>query len=140
VARRLDTQSAPLARARLVALLIGAALAATTGVAVAHHSIAMFDRDHPIELVGTVQEFRFTSPHSYILLEVKGGDASPVVWNLEGNSPNSLTWDGWSSKTLRPGDKLRMTIEPLRNGSPGGSWTPRKVSHVDGTPIVTARW
>jgi len=118
----------------------GAALAATTGVAVAHHSIAMFDRDHPIELVGTVQEFRFTSPHSYILLEVKGADANPVVWNLEGNSPNSLTWDGWSSKTLRPGDKLRMTIEPLRNGSPGGAWTPRKVSHVDGTPIVTARW
>lgn len=140
MARRLDTQSAPLARAPLVAPLIGAALAATTGVAVAHHSIAMFDRDHPIELVGTVQEFRFTSPHSYILLEVKGADASPVVWNLEGNSPNSLTWDGWSSKTLRPGDKLRMTIEPLRNGSPGGSWTPRKVSHVDGTPIVTARW
>ena len=100
----------------------------------------MFDRDHPIELVGTVQEFRFTSPHSYILLEVKGADANPVVWNLEGNSPNSLTWDGWSSKTLRPGDKLRMTIEPLRNGSPGGAWTPRKVSHVDGTPIVTAHW
>ena len=49
----------------------------------------MFDRDHPIELVGTVQEFRFTSPHSYILLEVKGADANPVVWNLEGNSPNS---------------------------------------------------
>ena len=66
--------------------------------------------------------------------------ANPVVWSLEGNSPNSLTWDGWSSKTLRPGDKLRVTIEPLRNGSPGGTWTPRKVSHVDGTPIVTAHW
>jgi hypothetical protein len=122
------------------ALLAGAALATAVGDAAAHHSIAMFDRDHPIELVGTVQEFRFTSPHAYILLEVKRADGDAVVWSLEGNSPNSLTWDGWSSKTLRPGDKLRVTVEPLRNGSPGGAWTPRKVSRADGTPIVTAHW
>ena len=140
MARRLDAHSVLTAGPRPASLLAGAALAAMTGAAAAHHSIAMFDRDHPIDLVGTVQEFRFTSPHSYILLEVKGADANPVVWSLEGNSPNSLTWDGWSSRTLRPGDKLRMTIEPLRNGSPGGTWTPRKVSHVDGTPIVTAHW
>ena len=123
----------------LPAALLAGAVLATAGVAAAHHSIAMFDRDHPIELVGTVQEFRFASPHVYILLEVKRADGDPVVWNLEGNSPNSLTWDGWSAKTLRPGDRLRMTIEPLRNGSPGGAWMPRKVSHADGTPIVTAR-
>ena len=140
MARRLDAHSVPTAGPRPASLLAGAALAAMTGAAAAHHSIAMFDRDHPIDLVGTVQEFRFTSPHSYILLEVKGADANPVVWSLEGNSPNSLTWDGWTNKTLRPGDKLRITIEPLRNGSPGGTWTPRKVSHVDGTPIVTAHW
>jgi hypothetical protein len=133
VTRRLDASLA-------LALLAGVTLVAAADVASAHHSIAMFDRDHPIELVGTVQEFRFTSPHAYILLEVKRADGDPVVWSLEGNSPNSLTWDGWSSKTVRPGDKLRVTIEPLRNGSPGGAWTPRKVSHADGTPIVTARW
>jgi predicted ribosomally synthesized peptide with SipW-like signal peptide len=123
-----------------LALLAGGTLAAATDVATAHHSIAMFDRDHPIELVGAVQEFRFASPHTFILLEVKGAGADPVVWSLEGYSPNSLAWDGWSNKTLKPGDKLRMTIEPLRSGSPGGAWNPRKVTHVDGTPIVTSRW
>jgi hypothetical protein len=133
VTRRLDASLA-------LALLAGVTLVAAADVARAHHSIAMFDRDHPIELVGTVQEFRFTSPHTFIMLEVKRGDADPVVWSLEGNSPNSLAWDGWSNKTLKPGDRLRMTIEPLRSGSPGGAWNPRKVTHADGTPIATSRW
>jgi hypothetical protein len=102
-----------------------------------HHSIAMFDQNHPIELVGTVREYTFTSPHAFILLEAKGADGQLVLWSLEGNSPNSLTWDGWSSRTLRPGDEIRMIIEPLRNGGPGGTWTPKKTRYKDGTPITS---
>ena len=124
----------------LATLAAGAlAVAAAGSAARAHHSFAVFDIQHPLELRGTVQEFRFTSPHSYILLEVKGADANPVVWSLEGNSPNSLTWDGWSNKTLRPGDEVRLTIEPLRSGAPGGAWSPKKASFKNGSPIVTGR-
>ena len=123
---------------RLDAFLAGAAFAMATGAATAHHSIAMFDQEHPIEIVGRVQDYRFTSPHTYILLEVQGKDARPVIWNLEGMSPNSLTWSGWSSKTLKPGDELRMTIDPLRSGAPGGVWNPSKTRYKDGSPIVAA--
>jgi hypothetical protein len=124
---------------RLNPFLASAALIAVTTVAVAHHSIAMFDQKHPIELVGTVQEYRFVSPHVFVFLEVRGEDSRTVIWRLEGNSPNSLTWDGWSSRTLRPGDQIRMTIEPLRSGAPGGAWTPKKTTFEDGTPITTKR-
>jgi hypothetical protein len=113
-----------------------AAFAAMASPGAAHHSLGMFDQQHPIELVGTVQEYRFSSPHTLILLMVTNVDAAPVVWKLEGNSANSLTWDGWSSRTLRAGDAIRLTIEPLRSGAPGGAWTPKKVSFKDGTPIV----
>src|SRR5207302_9807354 len=123
---------------RIGALLAGATFAATTCVATAHHSIAMFDQGHPIELIGTVQEYRFSSPHAFIFLEVKGADSHPVIWRLEGNSPNSLTWDGWSNKTLKPGDEVRLMIEPLRSGAPGGAWTPKKATFKDGRPIVVA--
>jgi hypothetical protein len=123
---------------RLNALLVSAALMAAIPAA-AHHSIAMFDQKHPIELVGTVQEYRFVSPHVFVFLEVRGEDSYPVIWRLEGNSPNSLTWDGWSSRTLRPGDQVRMTIEPLRSGAPGGAWTPKKTTFKDGTPIIAGR-
>jgi hypothetical protein len=117
-------------------LLAGAAVVLMAGAAHAHHSIAMYDRDHPVELVGTVQDFSFTSPHTFIRLEVKQKDAPPVTWVLEGNSPNSLVWDGWSSKTLKPGDEVRVKIEPLRSGAPGGAWKPSTTTFKDGKPIV----
>src|SRR5436190_13236148 len=108
-------------KARLAAVIGIGALAATSGSVLAHHSFAMFDQEHPIELTGTVKEFKFTSPHTFILLEVKGSET--VVWNLEGGSPSALVRDGWSSKTLPPGTELKMTIDPLRSGAPGGAWT-----------------
>ena len=125
-------------RANLGALIAGIGLVTTSGVAIGHHSIAMFDQQHPIQLVGIVRDFKFTSPHTFIVLEVTGADTRPVIWNLEGDSPNSLNWDGWSSKTLKPGDELQLIVEPLRNGAPGGVWHARKTRYKDGTPIVVA--
>src|SRR4051794_27594163 len=98
-------------------------LAATIGVATAHHSLAMFDQTHPIELVGVVRQFSFMNPHTLIVLEVKEEEASPVIWRLEGNSANSLAWSGWLSTTLKPGDQLRLTVEPLRSGMFRGAWS-----------------
>ena len=121
----------------LATLIAGAAVVAFTGMAVAHHSFAMFDQDHPMELQGTVTEFKFTSPHTFILLEVKGTDGSATTWNLEGASPSALVREGWASKTLKTGDELKMTIEPLRSGAPGGSWSEKKTNFTSGQPIVT---
>jgi Family of unknown function (DUF6152) len=123
-------------RSKLTALLAGGALLAITGSVMAHHSFAMFDQENPIDLVGTVQEFKFTSPHTFILLKVTGTDGNATVWNLEGASPSALVRDGWSSKTLKAGDELQMKIDPLRSGAPGGAWAVPKTKKKDGTPIV----
>jgi Family of unknown function (DUF6152) len=117
-------------------LLAGAALAAAGATAMAHHSFAMFDSEHPIQIAGTVQEFKYTSPHSFILLEVKGKDGGAATWNLEGAAPSIIARDGWSSKSLRPGDELEMTIDPLRSGAPGGAWNLNKIQFKGGKPIV----
>jgi hypothetical protein len=122
---------------QMIGLVAGAALVAASGAALAHHSFAMFDQDHPMELQGTVTEFKFTSPHTFILLEVKGTDGSSTTWNLEGASPSALVREGWASKTLKAGDELKMTIDPLRSGAPGGSWSEKKTSFTSGQPIVT---
>jgi len=124
---------------KLVALLTGAVLTATSGAVLAHHSFAMFDQEHPVELEGTVQDFKFTSPHTFILLQVKERDGSTTVWNLEGASPTALSRDGWTSKTLKSGDEIKLTVEPLRSGAPGGAWTVNKVKFKDGQPIVASR-
>jgi hypothetical protein len=86
-----------------------------------------------------VQEFKFTSPHSFILLQVKEQDGGVTVWNLEGGSPTALIRDGWSNKALKPGDELHLTVEPLRSGAPGGAWSVHKVKFKDGQPVVASR-
>ena len=74
-------------RRRLAMLLATGALALTAGPTLGHHSFAMFDRDHQVDLEGVVQEFRFTNPHTFIYLAVKQDDGSTVTWSLEGQSP-----------------------------------------------------
>jgi len=118
-------------------LAVATSCMVVSGATWAHHSFAMFDQEHPMELRGTVQEFKFTSPHTFVLLEVKGSDGGATVWNLEGASPSALVREGWSSKTLKPGDELKMSIDPLRSGAPGGSWSEKKTSFSSGQPIVT---
>ncbi len=120
---------------KMIALLAAAAVVGSAGSVLAHHSFAMFDQEHPLELVGTVKEFKFTSPHTFILLEVKNGNESEV-WNLEGAAPGGLARDGWSAKTLTPGTELKMTIDPLRSGAPGGSWSAQKTKLIDGSPVA----
>jgi hypothetical protein len=99
----------------------------------------MFDQEHPIELVGAVTEFRYSSPHIYIYLDVKGQDGAGTVWLLEGGSPSLLLRDGWTGSTIRPGDELRMTIDPLRSGAPGGAWQATRIKFKDGRPIVAPK-
>jgi len=111
------------------------AFATAGGAAMAHHSFAMFNQEHPIEIAGTVVEFRYTSPHSFILVDVKGKDGASTVWNLEGPSPSILARDGMSAKTLKPGDELVLTIDPLRSGAPGGAWALIKTKFKDGRSL-----
>jgi hypothetical protein len=121
---------------RQITALVSCAFVAASGAALAHHSFAMFDQENPIELEGVVQEFKFTSPHTFIILQVRQPDGSTQLWSLEGGAPSALARDGWSSKSLKPGDALQMTIEPLRSGAPGGSWTVGKTKFKDGRPIM----
>jgi hypothetical protein len=102
----------------------------------AHHSFAMFDQEHPLDLVGTVREFRYVSPHSFIVLDVKGKDGNAESWNLEGGSPSALSHNGWNVRSIKPGDAVRITVEPLRSGAPGGAWNVNKIWFVDGQPVV----
>src|SRR5580698_3111223 len=124
-------------KSNLTTVLLSAAFIATSGAAVmAHHSFAMFDQEHPIDLTGVVKDWKYTAPHAFIILEVKDKDGTSQVWSLEGGAPSGLIRDGWTSKTLKPGDELQMKIDPLRSGAPGGAWNVNKVKFKNGDPIV----
>ena len=122
---------------RLYAISIAAGLlAAVVGTASAHHSMTMFDQQHQIDLQGVVQDFRFVSPHSFIVLQVTNAGGGAIVWSLEGDSPSHLARDGWTSHSLKPGDQIKLNVAPLRSGAPGGHFRSEKVFFLDGKPIA----
>jgi hypothetical protein len=97
-----------------------AGLLAATSAAFAHHSFAMFDQSRQLPLSGTVKEFQWTNPHSFIELDVSKSDGTTDLWHVELNSPNNLKRQGWKSSSLKPGDKVMVVINPLRDGQRGG--------------------
>jgi hypothetical protein len=120
-------------------MFVAGALALSAAPILAHHSFAMFDREHQVDLEGVVQEFRFVNPHSFIYLVVKQEDGSTVTWSLEGQSPAALVRSGWTGKTLKVGDELKMRIAPLRSGAPGGAWAPNQIAFRDGRELDAAQ-
>jgi hypothetical protein len=101
-----------------LALLVAAA-ALQLAPASAHHSIAMFDPQQRLTLTGTVREFQFTNPHSFIQLMVPS-EGGMVEWSVELASPAHLIRSGWKRNALKAGDKITVIISRARDGSHGG--------------------
>jgi hypothetical protein len=101
---------------------------AVAGAASAHHSFAMFDQSKRVPLTGVVKEFQWTNPHSWVQLTVGGDD-----WSIEALSPNVLGRQGWKRNTLKPGDKVTVVVNPLKDGSKGGNLV--SVTLADGTTL-----
>jgi Family of unknown function (DUF6152) len=118
---------------------LGFAATAIAMPAIAHHSFAMFDTEHPIEISGTVKEFRFVNPHTILIVKVKGQDGVGRDWTLEGGAPGLQFRDGMTANSLKPGDEIMVTINPLHGGAEGGSYLPLQVKFKDGRPVVTPR-
>lgn len=85
----------------------------------AHHSPVMFDQSKTVELSGTVRQFQWTNPHCYIQLVV-GEGAARKEWNMEMGAPVYLYNRGWRPSTLKAGDRITITANPLRSGANGG--------------------
>ena len=104
-------------RLLLICLLTGIALPV-----VAHHSFSMFDEKKETVLKGEVKEFQWSNPHTWIQLNVTDESGKVVEWSIEGGSPNLVGRQGWKRNTFKPGDKVEITVHPMRDGQPGGAF------------------
>jgi hypothetical protein len=100
----------------------------------AHHSFTVFDATKQVTLTGTIKEFQWTNPHTFTWIEVPNPAAGDETWGIEGMSPNYLGRRGWSKNTLKPGDKVSIVINPLKDGSKGGTFL--RCTLADGTVMV----
>lgn len=118
---------------RIIQCVLVLALTALGSSAWAHHSVARFDRDHPISVEGTVKEFRWGNPHTWIVILVPNDKGGVDEWEMEGGSVNGMIRQGWTKSTIQAGQKIKLVVSPLRDGSIGGEWM--RVLTLNGEPL-----
>ena len=117
--------------------LVTIAAAIFTVPASAHHSFAMFDAAKEVTMSGTVKEFEWTNPHSWLRVTVNDQKTGkPVLWALELSSPARLTTMGMHADTVKAGDVVSVTFHPMKDGTRGGQFMSAKLPN--GKNIIRA--
>ncbi|MGZ3276414.1 MAG: DUF6152 family protein [Caulobacteraceae bacterium] len=116
----------------LVAVSV-AALAGMAAPALAHHSGSMFDPTKTVTLEGTVKEFQYTNPHSWLEIVVIGPDGKAVEWGFESEGPSTLLRAGIKAKSFMPGEKVTVVGHPMKDGRSAGSLM--SVTKADGSVL-----
>lgn len=119
--------------ARLSAGALTVALLGAPAPAFAHHSYAMFNRLKKVTIEGTIAKFDWRNPHIYIWLYVKNAKGGDDLYAVEGGSVTMLARQGWSANIIRPGDKVKIDMNPLKDGRNGGYFV--QLVKADGTVI-----
>jgi hypothetical protein len=114
----------------LLALAASAAVIGA-GPALAHHSAAMFDHEKKVTLSGTVKEFQYTNPHSWLQVMVMGPEGKSTEWGFEAEGPSTLLRAGIKAKSFMPGDKVTVIANPMKDGRPAGALI--QVTKADGS-------
>ena len=95
-------------------LMVGAGLEA-------HHAVAgVYDLNKEMVLEGRLKKLNFTNPHASIELTVPNKDGTFTDWVLTTASITTLTREGINKSSMKPGEILKVTILPARNGNPAG--------------------
>jgi len=120
----------------VLAAFLGVGISAVGSVPVlAHHSSAAYDRDADVEVAGTVKEFQYTNPHSWLIVEVVDKTGKTVDWGFEAEGPSSLLRAGIKISSLKPGEKIGVKGHPLKDGRPAALLV--SVTKADGSVLST---
>ena len=87
----------------------------------AHHAVAsVYDLNKEVVIEGQLKKLNFVNPHPNMLVSVPNADGTITDWTLTTASIQNLTRQGIDKTSIKPGESLKITILPARNGSPSG--------------------
>jgi len=102
------------------------------GPAYAHHNPAShYIIKDLVTVEGVVTEFRLINPHARIYFDVTTPEGEVQHWLAEGNAAGILKRRGWTKESLKPGDAIRITGYPARDGGNAMDW--KMIALADGT-------
>jgi hypothetical protein len=85
------------------------------GPTFAHHSVsATYITGKSVRIEGTLKEFIWRNPHSFMRVEAPDEKGERHIWIVEGAAPQQLTEAGLTATTLRAGDQVVVTGRPGR--------------------------
>jgi hypothetical protein len=91
------------------------ALLTMPGGIFAHHSAsATYIHGKSVKIDGTLKEFIWRNPHSFMKVEARDEKGELQTWVIEGAAPAQLAESGLTTTTLRPGDHVIVSGQPGR--------------------------
>lgn len=110
------------------ALVAAVVLVSAARVASAHHGSAIsYDLSKQVTLTGVVTEWVWKNPHCFVMFDVTDGQGMPANWGAETHPTTFLVRNEvggvpvpLSATSLKPGDKVTITLFPSHVGAPRG--------------------
>ena len=116
---------------RTMTLAALGAITLTATPVLAHHSNSAYQVDEIITLTGTVTEWRWSNPHTWLFMVVEDENGEQQEWAVEGRAPGILGRAGWDRSVLQAGETVTVHASPAKDGSPVGIIA--RVTKADGT-------
>ena len=108
-----------------------AAVLFTARPAHSHHSNVLYEVTKVVTITGTVKEFRWVNPHTWLYMTVDDGKGKKIEWKVEGRAPGILRRAGWKTTSLEPGDVVTVDMSPAKDGTHVGIIA--RVTKADGS-------
>lgn len=83
-----------------------------------HHGLARFDTTHIVAMQGTVTDFQWINPHTYVYADLTDAHGKVANWSLECGSLAMLSRHGWSQNVLKRGDHVKVEGFVAKDGTP----------------------
>jgi len=122
-------------RQTVTACCVAAGVIAAAAAAAAHHGNATFDTGKTLVLEAVVTEWVWSNPHCFLKFDVTQ-EGTVRSWTVETSNPSDMVNRGWGRRSFKAGDRVTVTVEPVKNGSPVGRLL--EVAFPDGR-ILNAR-
>jgi hypothetical protein len=131
-----------MSKTRVAAFALASGLVLASGSLLAHHATAVFDLGKKLTLTGTVTEWFWANPHCLLRFDVTNDSGQTVHWVAETQAPPNMIPFGWAKQSFASGDRVTVTLEPVKNGQPLGRILqvrlPSGTTLVAGAPAIPA--
>ena len=104
----------------LAAFCIAAGFLAIPAPAAAHHGAATFDTGRELVMEATVTEWVWSNPHCFLKFDAKDPNGTVRSWTVETSNPPDMVNRGWTRRSFKAGDQVKVTVEPVKSGNPVG--------------------